>query len=337
MTRKYQLDLLRVVACLFVVFYHYFYYGRLVGRLELQLLSFPLFNYGYLGVDIFFVISGFVIFNSLESHKLKGFFRARVQRLYPIYWLCLTFTLLFFVISDRKIEFINVLLNLTMLQSFFGVESLDGVYWTLAIEIVFYVLISLIYYFSPKKSFDFFSFIWLLGAYFSFFELIDFGILKSLLLLNWIPYFMLGIAIYRYIEKRGIIFFILIILSLKLCLLRTHSRSIALSLLDTANVTPIYSVYIFLAVIILLFLSLLFDWNFKTKPKLLMTLSLCTYPLYLLHQEIGYILISFIYTFSSENTTNYLTLFVILAMFYLAYLVVVIDKKIHLQGKKWKE
>ncbi|ELJ8480328.1 acyltransferase, partial [Vibrio cholerae] len=80
MKRNIILDLLRVLACLMVVFYHYFYYGPLVGQVAGKLMDSNIFAYGYLGVDIFFVISGFVISSSLKKNNIYSFFKARFKR-----------------------------------------------------------------------------------------------------------------------------------------------------------------------------------------------------------------------------------------------------------------
>jgi peptidoglycan/LPS O-acetylase OafA/YrhL len=61
--RLYHIDLLRFVAALYVVFYHYGFRG--FAKDDMSVVQYqPLegfSKYGYLGVDLFFIISGFVI------------------------------------------------------------------------------------------------------------------------------------------------------------------------------------------------------------------------------------------------------------------------------------
>ena len=61
---------------------------RGIAAIMVLLLHFGIFKYGGAGVDLFFIISGFVIFMSIErSRNLKAFWRSRFVRLYPSYWL----------------------------------------------------------------------------------------------------------------------------------------------------------------------------------------------------------------------------------------------------------
>jgi peptidoglycan/LPS O-acetylase OafA/YrhL len=119
-------------------------------------------KYGYLGVELFFLISGYVILHSAQGKTLGQFFVSRVRRLYPAYWvactLCFVAVRLFrpaygavgwspiFDVSLRTYCY-----NLTMLQTFFGVPNVDGAYWTLAVEITFYFLVSLLLAFGWLK------------------------------------------------------------------------------------------------------------------------------------------------------------------------------------------
>lgn len=84
-TKRYEeLDALRRIAALMVVFFHF-----TLGRPEAKLG----FKLGTTGVDLFFIISGLVIFMSLTRVKTSlDFVINRVSRLYPTYWTCATFT-----------------------------------------------------------------------------------------------------------------------------------------------------------------------------------------------------------------------------------------------------
>jgi len=85
--RIYQIDLFRFIAAFAVVLYHYLYRGYAAGNMSL--LRFDgvgeYFRYGYLGVDLFFIISGFVIAFSIKHLSLRKFFNSRFKRLYPIF------------------------------------------------------------------------------------------------------------------------------------------------------------------------------------------------------------------------------------------------------------
>ncbi|WP_146754803.1 acyltransferase family protein [Elizabethkingia anophelis] len=96
--RIYQIDLLRFIAAFSVVMFHYSYVAY--KRNDISFLSFPEISqyskYGYLGVYLFFIISGFVIAFSSRHLSLKKFLYSRFMRLYPMFWICMFIT---FVVS----------------------------------------------------------------------------------------------------------------------------------------------------------------------------------------------------------------------------------------------
>ena len=95
---------------------------------------------GRIGVVLFFVISGFVIPSSLRDGGRRGeFWVRRVLRLYPAYWVSIAVAVgvhLWLAGSPWSVRV--VLANATMLQGLFHVGDVDGVYWTLKLELVFY-------------------------------------------------------------------------------------------------------------------------------------------------------------------------------------------------------
>lgn len=100
--------------------------------------------FGWVGVEIFFVISGFVIANSASRSTPAQFLVGRALRLYPAVWVCATITLLvlLFLGSEPASTFIRPYIH-AMLLIPEGVtkQSLDVVYWTLAAEMTFYLLV----------------------------------------------------------------------------------------------------------------------------------------------------------------------------------------------------
>ncbi|GAB3719497.1 acyltransferase family protein [Spirosoma lituiforme] len=163
--RVYTIDLLRFVAAFSVVLYHYTFRGYYADNLSP--VAYPALEsvckYGYLGVNLFFMISGYVILMSAYKKSLRQFFVSRITRLYPAYWVACTLTFLivwFFAPAKNSADwsyYYNVsipryVVNLTMLQSFVGAANVDGVYWTLGVELSFYFLISLLIFY---KLFDY--------------------------------------------------------------------------------------------------------------------------------------------------------------------------------------
>ncbi|MCK1403952.1 acyltransferase [Bradyrhizobium sp. 76] len=104
----------------------------------------PFTWFGWVGVEIFFVISGFVIANSACKSSPGEFLLGRALRLYPAVWVCATASLLVLLVfgSGPASEFILPYIH-AMLMVPKGVTGqwLDGVYWTLAAETAFYGLV----------------------------------------------------------------------------------------------------------------------------------------------------------------------------------------------------
>lgn len=152
------LDQLRGLAALVVVVAHA---SARVSPTAAALL-FGWFDLGHFGVILFFLCSGFIIPVSLERHGSLGrFWLRRVCRLYPLYWLSIALVLLGYgsgwltpqdqlalpASYSRLVAqpLATILANLTMLQGFVGVPGLLGVYWTLFYEMLFYLLVSLLF------------------------------------------------------------------------------------------------------------------------------------------------------------------------------------------------
>jgi len=137
--RSRELDAVRGIAAMMVVMFHYTVrYGALWGDPSAPFHA----TFGYLGVQVFFGVSGFVILMTLErSRTASDFVIARASRLFPAYWVAVlaTFALLLaFPLPDRVLSWRQGLVNLTMLQAFVNVPHIDGVYWSLEVELVFY-------------------------------------------------------------------------------------------------------------------------------------------------------------------------------------------------------
>lgn len=148
-TRVNELDLLRFVAALMVVCFHYAFRGYAADAKTIMpypLLA-PVGKYGYLGVDLFFMISGFVILMTAASGSLRDFVVSRAARLYPAFWVCCTITFAaILAIGGLRYHagYGQYLVNMTMLAEFFHVPYVDGAYWSLTVELRFYAIVALV-------------------------------------------------------------------------------------------------------------------------------------------------------------------------------------------------
>ena len=354
------LDVLRFLAAVFVMLFHY-YSGSLQNinippdsiLHNLQILLYTLVNHGYLGVELFFIISGFVIYNSLKNKKdtngntidkldIKAYAWSRFIRLYPLFWILCTITYIMTIfMASSHLPFYKYLLNLFIINNGQTANMIDGSYWTLTIEILFYIYIGLFAYVAGRKNIIYFFALWLgysfISYTFGFSELL----ISKLLLVRYAPYFVYGgtLAIliqyilnfnyfvkekrqhlfnltksYFTLSKKASLFNFLEIKNkirvlegffLPICLMIASiymtkyisNHLIAINearvmtnkfgIFNGLNQTLIY--YIFAIATLFTFLSLYIE-N-KTLIKYLQILGLATYPLYLMHQRMGSMII----------------------------------------------
>jgi peptidoglycan/LPS O-acetylase OafA/YrhL len=145
--RAPELDLLRVVAAGAVLLYHYTW---AFSEMDLGGPTFPTAvtgwsRYGFLGIELFFLISGLVIVHSVGQRPAGRFAVARAIRLYPAYWAAVTVTAVLLIVLGGPLGDVvtpgRYLVNLTMLTGFVGGTYLDHVYWTLTAELSFYAVV----------------------------------------------------------------------------------------------------------------------------------------------------------------------------------------------------
>ncbi len=198
-----ELDALRGLAALGVLAFHYttFYQGQ-YGHAQPLPFGFSAGNYG---VQLFFTISGFVIFMTLErTRTTMDFVVSRFSRLFPAYWAAIATTAaVVYTIGmpSQRLSLHELLLNPTMVQQLLGGEHLDGSYWTLQIELFFYAQMLFWFAIGQLHRIRWIIAGWLLlaagygmsehaHAHFSY-------TLREVLIVRDIAFFSLGILFYR--------------------------------------------------------------------------------------------------------------------------------------------
>ncbi|MDK9556429.1 acyltransferase [Marinobacter sp. M216] len=151
-SRLASLDALRGLAALAVVLFHYLpYYDKLYGHgFELPEAATATLLFGRYGVHLFFILSGFVIFMTLErTSKASWFGLARAFRLLPALWAAIVLTFLsvhWLGPESRAVPLEVALLNTTLLHEYFGKAHVDGAYWSLVVEVTFYSWMALLFF-----------------------------------------------------------------------------------------------------------------------------------------------------------------------------------------------
>jgi peptidoglycan/LPS O-acetylase OafA/YrhL len=142
----YGLDLLRLSAAALVVLNHFGAFSAVVADVG-KPFAFPALNFmtmfGWVGVEIFFVISGFVIALSARGASPSGFLKRRALRIFPALWVCSLVSLVALTTTNIPVGELMVSFVHSIILSPRG-PYVDGVVWSLIVEAVFYLLIWLV-------------------------------------------------------------------------------------------------------------------------------------------------------------------------------------------------
>ncbi|WP_213450969.1 acyltransferase family protein [Rhizomonospora bruguierae] len=286
--RHYVVDLLRFVAAMAIVGYHFLPSSGGAWGADEAAFGAPVkaaLQYAWLGVEAFFVISGFVICMSSWGRSLAQFFTSRVARLMPGYMFAVVVTaavLSLLPLEGERPHLSHVAINLTMLQKFLNVPSVDSVYWTLFVELKFYLLFAIVVHLGVTyRRVVLFSMLWTVVSLFSIYT--GSGFLNAIVEPFYAPFFVAGITLYL-IRRFGPDL-------LLWCMLGT---SIAISMACLAQRDPvkrgIISYPVTLAVMLVFFavmVGVALGWFSWVRWRGLVTVGALTYPVYLLHHQLG--------------------------------------------------
>lgn len=293
-SRLVELDALRGIAAVMVMLFHYCWiYTFKVSEAEHSIPDF--WRTGRHGVELFFIISGFVMPLSMEKAKtMRDFAYFRFSRLYPTFWVCVFFSIGATIAipalanppAEKTPSLYELVANLTMLPSFLYADFIDGVYWTLHYELVFYGIIGVSYYLCYKRHTlgAFLS----LNAYLLFWHWIGHplaqiaGISRNI---NYISlehyglFFASGYALYLLYEKRH---------------LRVAGPALAIIIVTAIVYGGYENARLVLPISTAVVAAALFLKPAVLRTKALQTLGAISYPLYLIHQDAGYELLQVI-------------------------------------------
>lgn len=305
------------------------------------------YRYGNLGVQLFFIISGFVIVLSLQGKTIKEFVKNRFIRLFPLFWIICTATyLITLVIPNAKPRlFAEYLSSMTMLGDQFNGYAgfgglIDASYWTLAVELIFYIGIGLFVLLCSYKYMRYLLFCWLALSIITVMFNIDNNYYIKLALVHHASYFVFGGALALIISNQS-----------KGLFEKYFDWGLLLgsAIYSTVIIHKIYHPYLsphyldpyFVTIInALLFLCVGILVKFSNRIKdplfinILIILGGLTYPLYLLHQTLGTTFINYL-----SDLNVYSRYFITISfegiIILTSYIVFVYDKKMRwwLQNK----
>lgn len=293
LSRIPELDLLRFGAAVAVVFFHYAfrgYAGDDLTTMHYPALE-PVAQYGFLGVHLFFMISGFVILMTAGDGSIKRFIASRASRLLPAFWVCCTITFLVTLAigGDRFVAtWPQYLVNMVTLGGGFGADPIDGAYWSLGAELRFYRLVGILLIIGQIYRAERWLFVWLVATVLV--ELFPFIKLKGFLVTDYAGFFIAGAACFL-IRARG----------LSKSRIALVCAAWVLSLYHEFQLLPYFSENFgktlnpaVVSIVMTSFLVVLLALAMRRTPMLTSSrwvwFGAISYPLYLIHQNVGYML-----------------------------------------------
>lgn len=291
--RYHQIDLLRSVACVMVVAFHYLCRGHQGGWVPFaspESLR-QIVKFGYLGVPLFFAISGFVIFLSVQKGDARTFVASRAARLYPAFWVAIILTTA--VVRwggdvSLLVPWRDVLINFTMVPQWLGADLVDGAYWSLAVEFHFYIFVWLLLRFDVLRHIKSIMWVWLFVSFFNYFQ--SSYLIERLFEASWAPFFCVGICAYLMREgdrTQGV--HLLFLFAAVLVLMYVRSRAGQVADFSDRDVAAA----VLLGSLVPVAFWLISRQKFEVAGgSVLYWAATLTYPVYVLHEYMGYVLMS---------------------------------------------
>jgi peptidoglycan/LPS O-acetylase OafA/YrhL len=289
--RVREIDSLRGVFAISVLAFHFFYRydSYFTARPDNPFLSREPSVYedflGLIPVYFFFIISGFVITLTLERvPSAVDFAFARFSRLYPAYWASIFLTsaiLLALPMPQLERTPFEIAVNLTMIQSVFNIPHVDGVYWSLYVELCFYLFVFFLRFFDVWRYLPRILIVWAITA-------VGYGffdqklnpvptVIVDIFVLAYAHFFIAGMVFYRVGKQGGFhpLDWVLLALCTVSAMLR-YPMEISLSIVGA---------FVVFGLVVTGHARIL-----ATQP--LLYLGSISYSLYLIHQNIGYAIIN---------------------------------------------
>jgi len=291
--RLLQLDVLRGLAALSVLLFHYTArFDQLYGHAPGMVLIYV----GQRGVDLFFVISGFVIIMTIEkTRRGMDFVVSRFSRLFPAYWVAIALTFLIVNgagLPGREVTARVAIANFSMLPGFFQIPYVDSVYWTLTLELSFYAIIFALYELRMLSRLELVCSCWLMMLLVVKIAGERSGLklpllLDLLVLQGYAQLFVAGMIIYQ-IHQRGSSF---------------GRATILISCILTQWYVQGWMAGIVAVISIAGVCAAIRNWLRWLEIRPLLFLGTISYSLYLIHQNIGYVILRACY---ARGLNNYL-------------------------------
>ncbi len=315
--RESYIDSLRAIAILFVVIFHYTYHYDAEYLLRNDNWSFEFGKYGWSGVDIFFVVSGYCIgMTIIKTKNFSEFIVRRFARLYPAYLVAGFLTLIFynfFELPGREVDWHTGFMNLIFANFIPGLnyQYIDGIYWALIVEIKFYLFFGLLFFIIKDltKSIYLWFLLCLIGNIILIIDSKTYIFFTSIF-----PHanlFLFGLLIYNFKQTS-----------------LTFKISIVLYLIVSLLINERYEDFEIYFILVLFFVFFVLQKKMNFNFKFLSYIGLVSYTWYLIHNAIGIILIRELNNLGLQNISVFIAIIFTFILSMLIYNLIEIRSKL---------
>ena len=315
-------DILRSISAILIVLYHLTTrYDQMFGHAVSYKFFLP---WGWMAWSVFFILSGFL--HSTEPPiRITNYVVNKAARLYPTFWISMIICTIFtgLLLPELTCSFRELLINSTLLGNYLGIKSATGVDWTLSVELIFYFFVGVVILirkkFKWKYTYEFLALLWVLISFvLNVFLNTESGVWKYVSILIVAPYaymFVTGISLRMLYDGKNKIF---AFINLAICMASHYTRyQCGRYMFFYLIVVAVFTAWMLVPVAT--------QEKLEEKiSKLLITKALVwiasiSFPLYLIHEYIGF---SLLHYFDSLGLTGqYMMLIPIGISFILAYLI----------------
>ena len=280
-----QLEGLRGLTIIFIVLYHVFCrYLQIYCDKDIVFMN----RWGRIGVAIFLVVSGYLM--GIKPHKKSSsylsYIVSKIARLWPCYIVSITFIFVItniFYLPYRTVSLFEYFINVCFVNGYIGMPYVDGAHWYLTVLLSSHLVYGIIRKFD-EKCILYVCTGWMIIV--GLLHVLKFGIFEMALGGSYVGYICVGIALGKFVrfEKKE---------RLKIILFLMESMFFVYALMGIED-------FIELLLIILLVGAVIYRKLKILEKKVFTYLGKISYPLYLIHQNIAYLIIYYMSIYFGE-------------------------------------
>lgn len=327
--RVFYMDFIRAVATMIIIIFHFniSVLGRQISNFSIFKNDFANGNLAYIGVPMFFILSGAALMYSNSEFDIKKYVKKRVYATYPMFWLAYILVLFYYFFRYKTIHpFSQPTNRLSIVLTVLGLDGYTSNIcinyyligeWFLGCIILMYILFPVIKYGVDKYP----KLIWIpvIGCYLVFTFYYPFQLIQSQNVLTRLPEFLIGMYIGKYLKKFDIKIFVVAFLILLIMIFIPISFMPEMFKITIIGIAS-FCVFGFCG-------QQIKSENFFTR--ICQWVSKYSFAIYLLHHVISEQIIS---TYEgkviSSAETIVLFLLVVMIDFLMGYILFLLDKKI---------